>query len=297
MKPAPFAYARPSSLDEALRLLAAEPEAKVLAGGQSLVPLLSMRLAAPSLLVDINGLTELAYVRSDAKGVRFGALARHADVESDAEARTTQPLLSQALRMVAHPTIRNRGTTVGSLVHADASAEMPAILTLLGGSITAVSTSGTRTIPADELYVGPLETTLRHDELATEASVPALAPRSGVAFTEVARRHGDYALCGVAALVSTDDTGAVTAAHASYFSVCDTPTVVDLSEVLADGELSARSLDDAAELAVSALDPQTDIHASADYRRHLAAVLTRRVVGEAHEHCAARRGRRSEVAR
>jgi CO/xanthine dehydrogenase FAD-binding subunit len=289
VKPAPFSYVRPNGLDEALAALEADPHAKVLAGGQSLVPLLSMRLAAPSALVDINGLGELAYVRTDEKGVRVGALARHAEVERDLDARRVQPLLSQALRMVAHPTIRNRGTTVGSIVHADASAEMPVVLRLLGGTVTASSTSGTRTIEAADLYVGPLETTLRPDEIATEAWFPALPSDAGVAFDEIARRHGDYALCGVAALVRTDAGGAVTSVRAGYLSVAELPTVVDLTEAFAGETPTDAELDAAADLALASLEPETDIHATADYRGHLARVLTRRVVRQAFEHRMSRR--------
>ncbi len=289
MKPAPFSFVRPRTLAEAVEALAGDPDAKVLAGGQSLVPLLSMRLAFPSRLVDINGLAELAYVRSDENGVRVGALARHAQVEADPGARRVQPLLSQTLRMVAHPTIRNRGTTVGSIVHADASGEMPAVLCLLGGSLTAACPAGTRTVPAAELYVGPLETTLHHDEIATEAFFPALPADGGVAFDEVARRHGDYALCGVGAVVRADADGAVTSVRLGFLSVCEVPTVVDVSEVFADGTVSDRSLAEAAELALTHLEPESDIHASADYRRQLARVLTRRVVRRAYDDCTARR--------
>jgi CO/xanthine dehydrogenase FAD-binding subunit len=191
--------------------------------------------------------------------------------------------------MVAHATIRNRGTTVGSIIHADASAEMPAVLCLLGGTVTAASTGGTRVISADELFVGPLETTLRHDEIATEAFFPALGSDAGVAFDEVSRRHGDYALCGVAAHVRADDSGAVTSVHAGYLSVCEVPTVVDLSEAFADGTVTERSLEAAADVATGSLDPDTDIHASADYRRQLVRVLTGRVVRRAYEHCLSRR--------
>ena len=244
MKPAPFAYVRPGTLDEALAALAADPHAKVLAGGQSLVPLLSMRLVAPSMLVDLNGLPDLDHVRVDAEGVRIGALARHAAVEADADARRVQPLVSLALRMVAHPTIRNRGTTVGSIVHADASAEMPVVLLLLGGHVTAVSTSGTRTIEATDLYLGPLETTLRPDEVAVDAFFPALPADAGVGFEEISRRHGDYALCGVAAVVRADDAARVTSVRVGYLSVCEVPTVVDLSEVFADVTLGG-PIDDA----------------------------------------------------
>jgi carbon-monoxide dehydrogenase medium subunit len=281
VKPAPFEFARPASLAEALEVLAANPGAKVLAGGQSLVPLLSMRLAAPEMLVDINGIRALGYVRADDGGVRVGALARHAEVEADPDARRVQPLLSQALRLVAHPTIRNRGTTVGSVVHADAAAEMPAVLALLGGSVTAASSTGTREIGAAELFVGPLESSLRHDEVATEAFFPALGAGQGVACDEVSRRHGDYALCGVAALVDL----ASRTARAAYFSVCDVPTVVDLTPAL--GEVgpeppAADRLAAAAELALGSLDPADDIHATAGYRAQLARTLTRRVVAAAH---------------
>jgi 2-furoyl-CoA dehydrogenase FAD binding subunit len=266
VKPAPFAYRRPGTLEEALEALAGDGGAKVLAGGQSLVPLLSMRLAAPSMLVDINGLPDLDHVSVDASGVRVGALARHTDVLASEEARRVQPLLALALTNVAHPTIRNRGTSVGSLVHADAAAELPMVLLLLGGSVDVVSPRGRRTIPAAELYVGPMESSLAHDEIAVEAFFPALPEGAGVAFEEIARRHGDYALVGVAALVDGDRVSA------GYLSVGDVPTVVDLSGV-ADAELG--------EAALAHLDPADDIHASAAYRAQLVRVLTARVVAAA----------------
>lgn len=267
MKPAPFAFVRPSSLAEALEALAADANAKVLAGGQSLIPLLSMRLASPSTLVDINGLGLSEITVSD-DGVRVGALVRHAQLERSAEASQVQPLLSQALKLVAHPTIRNRGTTVGSIVHADAAAEMPAVLALLGGSVTATSTRGSRTIEVGDLFAGPMESTLAHDEIATEAFFPALPHGTGVAIDEVSRRHGDYALCGVAAAVTVVD-GAITSARASYFSVCEVPTVVDLTGVPSE---------EAGEHALASLDPAADIHATAEYRRELVRVLTKRVL-------------------
>ncbi len=263
MKPAPFVYVRPGSLADALSALAGDPGAKVLAGGQSLVPLLSMRLAAPSTLVDINGLPDLDAVTVTDEGVRIGALARHSDVLTSADVRRVQPLVTMALSHVAHPTIRNRGTTVGSLVHADAAAEMPVVLSLLGGSVEVAGPGGTRTIPASELYVGPLETSLAHDEIATSAFFPALAAGGRVAFEEVARRHGDYALVGVAAVAQG---GSVLA---GYVSVSDTPVVVDLTGVAADA---------AGDVALAHLDPATDIHATADYRAQLVRVLTARVV-------------------
>ncbi|MDQ6522505.1 FAD binding domain-containing protein [Nocardioides sp. LHD-245] len=288
MKPAPFDYVRPGTLEEALQALAGHPEAKVLAGGQSLVPLLSMRLAAPAVLVDINELPDLDHVRVDAEGVRVGALARHARVLADADVARVQPLVTKALANVAHATIRNRGTTVGSLVHADAAAEMPMVLQLLGGSVDVVGPAGRRTIPVEELYVGPLESSLHHDEIAVEAFFPALAADTGVAFEEIARRHGDYAMCGVAAVVTVDGDRVV-AAKAGYLSVSDIPAVVDLTEALG-GELRDASLARAAEAALAVLEPETDIHATADYRAHLATVLTARVVTAAYEDARTRAG-------
>jgi carbon-monoxide dehydrogenase medium subunit len=282
VKPAPFDYLRPDALSDALDALATTADAKVLAGGQSLVPLLSMRLAAPAMLVDINGLgAELDYVRGDDNGVAVGALARHAAVERHLRAREVQPLLSQALRLVAHATIRNRGTTVGSLAHADAAAEMPAVLCLLDGVVTAASVRGTRQIAAADLYVGPLETALAHDEILTEAWFPALPVGGGTAFDEVSRRAGDYALAGVGAVVLTA-AGRVSAVRVGCISLADTPLVLDLSEAFADGRVDEESLARAGALVEAQVQPEADIHASADYRRHLAGVLTRRVVRHAH---------------
>lgn len=289
MKPAPFAFRRPTSLDEALAAYAAEPEAKILAGGQSLIPLLSMRLMTVSELIDINGISELSHIHTDESGVRFGATVRHAELHADAEAQRVQPLLNKALGFVAHPTIRNRGTTVGSIVHADASAEMPVVLALLGGSVTAASAGGTRTIPAEELFLGPMQSALEHGEIATEAFVPALPPGTGIGYDEVARRHGDYALCGVAVLLSADASGAVTSVRAGYLSVCEVPTVIDLSEAFAAGEITDSALTAAGELALAGLEPETDIHASAEYRAQLVRALTAKVISQAYDDCTARR--------
>ena len=285
MKPAPFAYLRPSTLEEALTALAGEQGAKVLAGGQSLVPLLSMRLAAPSMLIDINALPDLGHITCDAAGVRVGALARHAEVLVSAEAASTQPLLAMALSHVAHPTIRNRGTTVGSLVHADAAAEMPMVLRLLEGSVDVASVRGRRTIPAEELFAGPLESTLAHDEVAVEAFFPALPAGGGVAFQEIARRHGDYALVGVAALVETDG-GEVVRARVGYVSVSDVPVVVDVTD----------ALDAPAAKALAELEPADDIHATAAYRAHLVRVLTPRVLADAIHHARQHAAQRNDNA-
>jgi 2-furoyl-CoA dehydrogenase FAD binding subunit len=286
VKPAPFAFVRPQGLQHALEALAADEGAKVLAGGQSLVPLLNMRLAAPSCLVDINALPDLDHVRAEADGVRVGALARHADVLDSAGVRRVQPLLGLALEHVAHATIRNRGTVVGSLVHADAAAELPMVLALVGGRLRVASLTGSRDIAAAELFAGPMESTVRHDEIALEAFFPALAAGEGVAFTELARRHGDYAMCGVGAVVRVDGDRIVSA-RAGYLSVSEVPTVVELAlEGADDASLAA-----AAGQALDRLDPVGDIHASADYRAHLVRVLTARVLRTAYDDARDRAGR------
>lgn len=282
MKPPRFTYHRPESVDDALAVLAeAGHDGKVLAGGQSLIPILNMRLAAPGHLVDINRLTELAGVRTEADGVRVGALARHAEVEADDVAAGRVPLLRQGLRLVAHPTIRNRGTTVGSLVHADPSGEMTAVLALLGGSVELARLGGTRTVAAADFFVGPLESCLEPGELAVSAWFPALPGRTGTAFLELARRRGDYAMCGVAAAVTLDADGAVAGARAAYLSVSPVPLVLDLTEAVAGQAPGGADWAAAADLAGEQVEPEADIHATAEYRRHLARVLTARALADA----------------
>jgi carbon-monoxide dehydrogenase medium subunit len=281
VKPSPFTYHRPERLNDALDTLAElGGRAKVLAGGQSLLPMLSMRIAAPEHLVDINRLAELGYVRSDPAGVQVGALARHAAVERDSDAFEIQPLLRQALRHVAHPTIRNRGTTVGSLAHADPSGELTAVLALTGGSVTLATSSGRRELAAAEFFVGLLESAVAPGELAIEAFFPAFAPGTGTAFAEIARRNGDYALCGVAAAVTRGGDGLVMAARTAYISMSPVPVVITMADCDGDPE-AASSWRAAAEQAADQLKPETDLHASADYRRQLARVLTGRALAAA----------------
>lgn len=288
MKPAPFTYQRPDTLAQALAAYAAEPEAKILAGGQSLIPLMSMRLATVPAIIDINGIAELAQIHVGDGGVRFGAIVRHAQLRADVDVQRVQPLIAKALDYVAHPTIRNRGTTLGSIVHADASAEMPAVLALLGGTVTATSATGERIIEAADFFSGPLESALETGEIATEAFMPSLPTRTGVGFEEVARRHGDYALCGVATVVTTDAAGAITSARAGYLSVCETPTVVDLTAAFGGGEASDDMFEASGVLALESLEPETDIHATAEYRGQLVRVLTARAIRSAYDDCRAR---------
>jgi aerobic carbon-monoxide dehydrogenase medium subunit len=286
VKPPPFGYSRPESVAEAVATLAdLGSDGKVLAGGQSLVPLLSMRLVAPHHLVDINRLSELSYVTVTDGEVRVGALARHAEVLRDASANAAQPLLGQALRLVAHATIRNRGTTVGSLVHADPSGEMTAVLALLNGSVRIAHGTGDREVNATDFFLGALESAVEPGELALEARFPVLPPDAGTAFVEVARRHGDYAVCGVGGYVQLDSDGAVGIVRAAYLSTAPTPVVLDLTDAVgADFNLAA-----AATMACDSIKPETDIHATADYRRHLAGVLTSRALQSAHSAAVARR--------
>jgi CO/xanthine dehydrogenase FAD-binding subunit len=279
VKPSPFDHHAPETLDEALDVLARTAEdAKVLAGGQSLIPLLNMRLAAPGHLVDINRVTSLDTLEVTEEGVRVGALARHARVERSEEAAAVQPLLRAALRQVAHPVIRNRGTVVGSLAHADPAAELPAVLALLEGTVEAASPAGRRVIAAADFFAGPLESALRPGELATGAFFPAPPARSCTAFAEVARRHGDYAMAGAAALVTLDDDQRVRVAKVAYLSVAATPLVLDLTAALDHRPPVTCDWAAAAAYARDQIDTDEDIHASAGYRRHLAGVLTERVL-------------------
>lgn len=283
MKPPPFVYHRPDDLDEALDVLAETgDDGKVLAGGQSLVPLMSMRLAAPGHLIDINRISQLATIDLAATGVRVGATARHAEVEGHDGAFAVQPLLRQALRHVAHPTVRNRGTTVGSIAHADPAGEMTGVLALLGGSVTVRSRSTERTVPATEFFVGPLESAIRPGELATEVFFPAIGDRSGSAWVETSRRNGDYAICGAGAVVTVDESRTVSSARVALISVGPVPVVVDVTEPsrqsTASDTVDCRHV---AEAVRAAIEPESDIHATADYRRHLAGELAVRAVREA----------------
>jgi aerobic carbon-monoxide dehydrogenase medium subunit len=281
VKPPPLGYSRPESVAEALRTLAdLGPDGKVLAGGQSLVPLLSMRLAEPTHLVDINRLAELAYVTKSDGQVLVGALARHAQVLAS-PAAAAQPLLAKALRFVAHPAIRNRGTTVGSIVHADPAGEMPAVLALLGGTVRVAAAGGERLVDSGDFFLGVLESAVQPGELATEVSFPVLPPACGTGFAEVSRRRGDYAVCGVAALVKLDHHQQVERASAAYLSVGPCPRVLDLTEAVAGAPADSRALPAAATMARELIRPEGDIHATAEYRRHLAGVLTERALLEA----------------
>lgn len=292
MKPAPFVHHAPRSVEEAVGVLGeVGHDGKILAGGQSLIPILNMRLASPAHLVDINRVTGLDTVEVTDEAVRIGALVRHAQLERDDGAYAALPLLRQALLNVAHPAIRNRGTTVGSIAHADAAGEMPAILALTDGVVEATGPGGIREIAAADFFLGALETSLAADELATAVRFRRFPAGTATAFAESARRHGDYAMAGVATAVTVVD-GVIERATASFVSVTEVPTVLDLTEVLGGREPADADLEAAAEAVRQHVEPEADIHASAEYRRMLAGELARRVLalaaGQAAGHSAGR---------
>jgi carbon-monoxide dehydrogenase medium subunit len=281
VKPAPFVYHAPRSVEEAVEVLGrVGHDGKVLAGGQSLIPILSMRLASPGHLVDINEVAGLDTIEVRQDAVRVGALVRHAQLEHSTEAYAGQPALRQAVAKVAHPAIRNRGTTVGSLAHADAAGEMPAILALTDGVVEAVGPRGDREIAAAEFFLGALETSLAVDELAVAARFGRVPAGTGTAFAETARRSGDYALAGVAAMVTVSD-GVITQARTSFVSLTEVPSVLDVTETVKGSEPPMTDWSEAVEAVRGHVQPETDIHASADYRRVLAGELARQVLAEA----------------
>jgi CO/xanthine dehydrogenase FAD-binding subunit len=277
MKPAPFRYARSSSVDEALALLAEEgEEAKVLAGGQSLVPLLNMRMARPSTLVDVNRIEELDRVAQEDGVLRVGAIVRQNALEL-----LRVPLLAECLPHVGHFVTRNRGTLGGSIAHADASAELPLALAALGGSVVVASRRGVRTLAGDEFFVTHFTTALAPDELLVETRWPTAAPGTGAAFEEFALRHGDYALAMAACALAVED-GRVVTARVAVGAVADRPVVLEEAGALLVGEaVSGELAREVAQAASRAVDPPDGLHASGDYRRRLVRVLVERAVARA----------------
>ena len=286
MKPAPFDYFSPATVEEALALLDEHGgDAKPLAGGQSLIPAMNFRLARPAVLVDLNRIADLAYVRAAPGGVAIGAMTRQRAVERSDDVARAAPLLAEAMPSIAHPQIRNRGTLGGSIAHADPSAELPAVMLALDAQFRAKSATGERSIPAGEFFKGMLETALAPGELLVEIAVPRLPASSGTAFLEMARRHGDYALVGVAVVVTLDPRGRCQEAKLSLLSVGDGPVLAtEAGKVLAGQSPSEELLRAAGDAAATRdVDPPSDIHASAAFRRQLVAVLTRRALARAFE--------------
>ena len=296
MKPAPFEYQAPTSLDAALDVLASHGgEAKVLAGGQSLIPVMNFRLAEPALLIDINKLTELDFIRRDDDGgLRIGALTRQRRLERDPLVAELAPLLHETVPFIAHPQIRNRGTLGGSLAHADPAAELPAIAVALRARFRLRKAGGDRWVNASDFFGGLFTTSLEPDEILVEVAIPPLPPRTGWSFMEIARRHGDYAQIGVAALVTLDDSGRCREARLVYLSAGDVPVEArEAARLLVGTEISPEAVAAAADkVSRDEIHPFGDIHATAEFKRHLARVLTGRALRRAAER--ARNGRISE---
>jgi len=270
-------YEAPATVADAIDLLAEhQDEASVLAGGQSLIPLLALRLARPAILIDINGLAELSGVSATDGWVAVGAMTREYVAEESAVIAGSVPLLAAALPQIGHEAIRSRGTIGGSLAHADPSAELPAVALALDAEFVVHGASGERVIPAAEWFEGFLSTSRRADELLVEVRFPAATQGTGVTFTEVARRHGDFAIVGLAASLTLAD-GAISDARLAFAGVSDVPVRAAAAERLLVGERPAASLfDEAARVATADLDPPADLHGSSDYRKKVAATLVRR---------------------
>jgi len=280
LKPPPFAYAAPSSIDEALSLLAEYGEdAKLLAGGQSLVPLLALRLARPSALIDLGGVSGLSHIRREDGYVAVGAMARERQAERSQLVRSAVPLLAEAMPLIGHIAIRNRGTIGGSTAHADPSAEIPAVAVTLDAQLVARSSSrGERTIAAVDFFRGFFTTVLEPDEALIELRFPAAGPRTGVAFAEAARRHGDFAMVGAAATLRLED-GLITWARLTLIGVASTPLRRhDAEDVLIGAAPVAATFQASAALAAESLEPHSDLHGTSAYRTHLARVLARRAL-------------------
>ena len=281
MKPPRFQYCAPDILDEALTLLDQYGEdTKVLAGGQSLIPLLNMRLASPGYLVDINHISELNYIESEDGYLAVGATVRQRQIERSALVQQKFPFFGEIVRHIGHMQIRNRGTVVGSIAHADPAAELPALLTCLNGEVLCTSTHGERVIKAEDFFLGYLTTALEPGEMLTEVRFPWIPPQSGWAFMEFARRSGDYALVGAAAVLTPTLDDHCMSAHIAYLGVSGSPVRArSVEEVLAGTTLDDTTLDAAAEAARTVVsEDMSDVHATAEYRRVLTAELTRRVL-------------------
>lgn len=279
MKPAPFAYARAATLDDALRLLAEHGDgAKILAGGQSLMATLNMRLSAPEILIDINRIPGLAGISETGDSLKIGAMTRHADVETSAAVAAHAPLIAAAMAHIAHPAIRNRGTFGGSIAFADPAAELPACAVALGATMNIAGPDGERSVAAADFFRGLYETALAPGEILTSVSLPKIATGWKSGFLELARRHGDYAIIGLCAHVEIAD-GVFGEGRLVFFGAGDRPVSAPRTAALLKGERWSDDL--AAGLAESLrqeLDPPADLNADAAMRRHLAGVLAKRVL-------------------
>jgi CO/xanthine dehydrogenase FAD-binding subunit len=287
MKPAPFEFYAPSSLDEALTRLSEHGyDAKILAGGQSLIPMMNFRLAQPAVLVDLNNIPSLANISVDERGdLHIGAMVRHSQVERHPLVARHAPLVHETMPHIATHQVRNRGTFGGSIAHADPAAELVAVSVALDGRFLLRSQAGERWVPARDLFIGMFTTLLEPDEILVEGVLPALPARTGTALVEIARRSHDFALVGVAVVVTLDSKEACQDARIVYLSVGDRPVeAVQAAQTLIGQIPTPEAIRVAGDIAAQLdVDPSSDIHASAEYRRHLVKVLTRRALKLAFE--------------
>jgi carbon-monoxide dehydrogenase medium subunit len=282
MKLPAFDYACPTTLGEAVQLLAAHDDAKALAGGQSLVPMLAFRLVQPALLVDLRKLADLRGIAVAANGVTLGAMVRWRDIEDDARLAAAHPLLKAAIAHVAHYQIRNRGTVGGSLAHADPAAEMPGIALTCDAEVAVVGTSGARVVRAADFFTGALTTALAPDEIIVEVRLPPWPAGRRWGFQEFARRRGDFAMAAAAVFYDEDARGRAIDPHVGVIGVADRPLRLAGVEALLDGAtIDAATIASAEAAAAAAVDPPEDIHASADYRRALAGTMVERALRQA----------------
>jgi carbon-monoxide dehydrogenase medium subunit len=281
MKPAPFEYHAAESLEAALALKAEHgDEAKVLAGGQSLIPAMNFRVAQPSILIDLNKIDKLRQIKHSKGHLMVGAMALQAEVEHSADVEMHSPLLHETLPNIAHPQIRNRGTIGGSLAHADPAAELPVVATALGARMRAQSSEGDRWMDVGDFFAGMFTVALKPDEILVEIDFPDIPKNTGWAFVEVARRQGDYAMAGVAALLAVDEDGKCSQSTLVYLNVGDGPVIANrASEGLLGAKVGEKAFSEAAKIASQEeILPFGNVHASADYQRHLSEVLTRRAL-------------------
>ncbi|MPZ55951.1 MAG: xanthine dehydrogenase family protein subunit M [Rhizobiales bacterium] len=279
MKLPPFDYACPATLAEAVALLASHGDAKPIAGGQSLMPMLAFRMASPTLLVDLRKLPDLNRISIADDGVQLGAMVRWRDIEDDVRLRAAHPPLAAAIAHVAHYQIRNRGTVGGSLAHADPAAEMPGVALTCDAEIAVTGAAGRRVIPARDFFLGPLTTALAPDEIIVEVRLPAWPARRRWGFQEFSRRRGDFALAGVALFYDEDADGKAVNAHAGAIGVADTPVrLTGVEQALNGCAVNEATIAAAARAASADVDPPDDIHANAAYRRALVGTLTERAL-------------------
>jgi CO/xanthine dehydrogenase FAD-binding subunit len=282
MKPPLFSYQAPKTLDEAIKFLASDPDAMVLAGGQSLMPAMNFRVASPSLLVDIQHVEGLKGITVANGAIVIKAMTRHRELELDPDVRRANPLIAEIMAHVAHVPIRNRGTVVGSLCHADPSAEMPLLFVLLDGTLVAKGPGGTREIPAAQFFQSFLTTARSQDEIVVEARLPVLPAGAGAAFDEVTRRHGDYALVGVGCVLELDGGGRAQRVRLAACGISDRPLRLKAAETALTGTaLATADLDAAVRASADAVTQSDDMNTSASYRRRVLGGLIRRLVATA----------------